>query len=249
MELKIAFNFWDWLLIVVVALFGTISSFVKDPQIKAVYATVPVPFSLAWLAVGLPVNVNNAAGVLLVLVYVHVVRVAYQMGIPIIFAIAIGIAFYVSGGVLMVKTLPQSEWLFVFLLIFAFVLGVVLLKTQKMHLGSQYRTNLNPIVKFASLFSVVFVLALIKKSLLGFTPFFPMMNSITSYEARHSLWVQCRQIPVFMVAVPWMLASMRYLELYVTSNRFMVLSVGVLLYMIVFLPTNKWLRKQVDRAV
>lgn len=236
------------MLVLVVASFGTISSFVRDPQIKAVFATVPVPFGLAWLAVGLPVGVFNAAGMFLVLVYVHSVRILHEKGMPILISIALGISIYIGGGLLLVQFLPNESWVFHTISIAAAMTGLLLLKTQRKHSGVPYRTPLHPVPKFLAMFSVVYGLALIKKWLLGFTPFFPMMNSITSYEARHSLWVQCRQIPVFLVAAWPMLEWMYFSERYWGWSRGWVLSGGVTLYMVVFMPLNQWLRKQTSEV-
>jgi len=117
------------------------------------------------------------------------------------------------------------------------------LKIQNYHVGVFYRTPLHPLPKFGAMFIVVFCLALLKHQLLGFTPFFPMMNSITSYEARHSLAVQCRQIPVFLVAGAPMLGLMRFLAT-LSWTPGAVLAGGVVLYMVVFIPVNAWVRKQ-----
>jgi len=240
----LALDFWDWLLVLLVAAFGTISSFVRDPQIKAVFATVPVPFGLAWLAVGLPVGVYNAAGMFLVLVYVHTVRIFHEKGIPILVSIGLGISTYIVGGLFLIQYLLDEPWVFHILTAMAAGTGILLLKIQRHHIGTPYRTPLHPIPKFLAMFGVVYGLALIKQWLLGFTPFFPMMNSITSYEARHSLWVQCRQIPVFLVAAWPMLEVMYSAERHWHWGRAWVLTSGVVLYMVVFLPINHWLRRQ-----
>lgn len=242
-------SFYDWLLVICVALFGTLSSFVRDPQIKAVYATVPLPFGLAWLAVGLPVAATNGMGAFLVLLYVHIVRICHdRFRVPIVAAIGFGITVYAGLGAFLVPRLPKQEWFFVFLCVLVMITGSILLRTHTYAQGVQHRTPLHPLPKFLAVFGVVFALALLKRTLQGFTPFFPMMNSVVSYEARHSLWTQCRQIPVFMVAAGPMLLVMRYTEL-AGLNRFVVLSLGVVLYMLIFLPVNQWVRTQIGKPV
>ena len=61
------FNFepYDWLLIFMVTALGTASAYMKDPQLKAVAATIPIPCGFAYIAVGLPMGTANAISALL----------------------------------------------------------------------------------------------------------------------------------------------------------------------------------------
>jgi hypothetical protein len=161
---------------------------------------------------------------------------------PIIPSIAVGVITYVVIGTLSAQRIPPGGMLFGVLCMLSSLLGAVLLLRQDYRAGVHYRTPLHPVPKACAIFSVVVLLAIFRRFLLGFTPFFPIMNSVTSYEARHSLATQCRQIPVFLVAAGPMLALMRYLEVYVGLARGWVLTCGVVLYMIVFLPINAWVR-------
>ena len=89
------FNFepYDWLLIFMVTALGTASAYMKDPQLKAVAATIPIPCGFAYIAVGLPMGAANAISALLCLMYVHVVRIGHnKLHIPIVPAIIIGLA-------------------------------------------------------------------------------------------------------------------------------------------------------------
>ncbi|HSQ41948.1 MAG TPA: hypothetical protein VLM37_06695 [Fibrobacteraceae bacterium] len=238
------FGFFDWLLILCVSVFGTFSSKVRDPQIKAVFATVPVPFSLVWLAVGLPVASSNVAGSFLILAYVHGVRILHDRAhVPIIPSIAFGIALYAGIGALLAHRIPDNLSVFLFLSALSLLSGALILVFQNYRSGVFYRTPLPPLPKFVSIFCVVTGLVWIKGLLVGFAPFFPLMNSVISYEARHSLPTQCRQIPVFMVAASPMLVWMRFAECSWNWPRGWVLATGVTLYMLVFLPLNAKVRK------
>jgi len=239
------FTFYDWLLILCVTAFGTVSSFVRDPQIKSVFATVPVPFSLGYLAVGLPIMGANIVGAFLLLAYAHTARILHdRFKWPIVPSIAVGVSTYVLIGAFFAKRVPAGGLLFVSLCVMCSLCGIFLLWKQDYHAGVQYRTPLHPLPKACAIFSVVVVLAMLRHFLLGFTPFFPIMNSVTSYEARHSLATQCRQIPVFLVPAGFMLGLMRYLEVTVGVARCWVLTSGVLLYLTIFIPINAWVRKK-----
>jgi len=72
-----------------------------------------------------------------------------------------------------------------------------------------------------------------------------MMNSVVSYESRHSLGDQCRQIPLFLIAAPVMWISMRYAETIGKLNHWLVLAIGVTLYMIIFWPLNQELKRRI----
>jgi len=241
-----SFSFYDILLIICVSLFGTVSSFVRDPQIKAVFATLPVPFSLTWLAVGLPVDCANVVSMFLLLAYVHTTRIAHmKFNVPIIPSIVIGIALYVGVGALIAGRVPQHEWLFDVLCALSVLVGAIMLRTQQYSSGVAYRTPLHPAAKFSAIVFVVIALVSIKKVLQGFAPFFPTMNSVTSYEARHSLPTQCRQIPAFLVAAAPMLWIMRLFEVHLGQSRGVTLLAGVSLYLVVFLPINFWIRRQI----
>jgi hypothetical protein len=55
-KLNLCFGFYDYLLIFAVTALGTFSAYLKDPQLKAVCATIPVPFGFAYLALEMPIG-------------------------------------------------------------------------------------------------------------------------------------------------------------------------------------------------
>ena len=62
--------------------------------------------------------------------------------------------------------------------------------------------------KLPSVAAVVLFLILVKNSLRGFMPFFPMVGVVAAYEARKRLWTLSRQTPVIMMtAIPLMAVS------------------------------------------
>ena len=59
-SLNFHFAFYDWLLVFMVTALGVFSAYTKDPQLKAVAATIPIPCGFAYIAVGLPMGAANA---------------------------------------------------------------------------------------------------------------------------------------------------------------------------------------------
>ena len=245
-HLHLAFEFYDYLLIFVVTALGTFSAYLHDPQLKAVTATVPIPFGFAYIAIGLPIGAANAGGALLCLLYVHVVRIlTYKAHLPIILSIAVGIFIFVILGAFLLPLCPEGEGFFFFVCAINFVLGLILFQTQTYEPGKHYKTPLPVYIKAPVVALVITGLMMVKKIMGGFATSFPMMNSVVSYESRHSLGDQCRQLPLFLIAAPVMWISMRYAETIGKLNHWLVLAIGVTLYMIIFWPLNQELKRRI----
>ncbi len=242
---------YDVLLLVAVTALGTLSAYIKDPQVKAGMATIPVPFSCAWLAVGAPVDSSNALGQFLIVGYGQLVRLLHdRYRVPIVPAIGLAIAAYALMGAWLFRHVPHSEALFWSLHALAIVAGWWLFHSQDYSAGVSYKTPLPVPVKGAAIMGVLVLLIAIKKALGGFATLFPMMGSITSYESRHSLRDQCRQLSIFLIAGPALLAPMRVAQVYAGWSKWPVLLLGVCCYMAVYWPLNLAVRRRIAaRAV
>jgi hypothetical protein len=144
--------------------------------------------------------------------------------------------------------LPTQEWFFLLICALDFGLGLLIFQKQSYRHGVRHKTPLPVYIKAPAVAAVVAMLMVIKKILGGFATSFPMMNSIVSYESRHSLGDQCRQLPLFLIAGPFMFIVMRYTELLLHFNRWIVLAIGVTLYMALFYPLNKELKRRNERS-
>ncbi len=248
------FNFepYDWLLIFMVTALGTASAYMKDPQLKAVAATIPIPCGFAYIAVGLPMGTANAISALLCLMYVHVVRIGHnKLHIPIVPAIIIGLAIFVAIGTTLQPIVPDNEPVFFAVCLFDFLLGVLIYFKQPYKSGVPYKTPLPVYIKAPAIALVVSGLMVIKRLMGGFCTSFPMMNSIVSYESRYSLGDQCRQLPLFLIAGPFMFVEMRLLETRLGLNHWIVLLCGYILFAFIYWPLNKRLKlrnAKADRA-
>lgn len=248
-SLNFHFAFYDWLLVIVVTALGTISAYLKDPQLKAVTATIPIPCGFAYIAVGLPMGAANAISGFMCLLYVHIVRILhYKVKVPIVLSILAGLAFFVTFGTFLTPRIPDSEPFFIGVCIFDCLVGIILFQTQTYKPGVRYKTPLPVYIKAPAIAFVVSGLMLIKRLMGGFCTSFPMMNSIVSYESRYSLGDQCRQLPLFLIAAPFMFVEMHFIETRLGLNHWIVLLCGYALFAAIYWPLNQELRRRVRAA-
>jgi hypothetical protein len=200
-------GFWDFALLGLVGGQATLLSYLSHPKWKALILALPIPFTLAALAVGSPVSTTHVAALNLLLAYTHGVRLLHNRArLPIIPAIVLSAAGYCGFGVLLRPLMPQSE--IAFWLACLLTLGIAAL-THAFYTCPEepgHRTHLPVWVKFPLVVGVIFLLLMIKGLLGGFMTMFPMVGVMASYEARTSLGSVCRAMPDFMFAMVPMLA-------------------------------------------
>ena len=81
---------WDLVLVVVVSIQATILAYLHHPLWKGFMLLLPMPFTVAFLALGRPVDATNILGLVTLLIYTHGVRLLHdQMGVPIVPAIVL----------------------------------------------------------------------------------------------------------------------------------------------------------------
>ena len=243
--LNFHFSAYDWLLVFMVTALGTLSAYLKDPQLKAVTATIPIPCGFAYIAVGLPMGTENAVSGFMCMLYVHIVRILhYKVKVPIVPSIIAGLAFFVALGTFLHARIPEGEAYFIGACVFDFVIGVIFFQKQKYKAGVRYKTPLPVYIKAPAIAGVVSGLMFIKRLMGGFCTSFPMMNSIVSYESRYSLGDQCRQLPLFLIAGPFMFVTMRYIEIGFGLNHWIVLLIGYIVFALIYWPLNKELKRR-----
>ena len=248
-SLNFHFSFYDWLLVFMVTALGTLSAYLKDPQLKAVTATIPIPCGFAYIAVGLPMGTANAISGFMCLLYVHIVRILhYKVKVPIVPSINAGLAVFVALGTFLMPRIPDTEASFIGACAFDFIVGIIFFQKQSYKSGVRYKTPLPVYIKAPAIAAVVSGLMLIKRLMGGFCTSFPMMNSIVSYESRYSLGDQCRQLPLFLIAGPVMFVEMRYLEIGLGLNHWIVLLCGYILFATIYWPLNKELKRRNEQA-
>jgi hypothetical protein len=105
-----------------------------------------------------------------------------------------------------------------------------------------HRSPLPVWIKFPSILGVVLALVLLKSFLYGFMTVFPMVGVVTAYEARHSLWTICRQMPVIILTLLSMVVTLRLLQ--GTLGIGWAMAVGWAVFMVVLIPLMRtmWAR-------
>ena len=234
-------SIWDILLLIMVSVMGMALAYLHHPKWKAVMLTLPIPFSLAFLSVGKPMDVTNIAGLLALLAFTHAVRVLHQdWRVPILPAIVIPAAGYCLIGTLLAGILPKTTA--AFWVTFALVMGVGLaLYLSQLHREEPgHRTPLPIWLKLPLMASVVAFLVIIKLLLQGFMTVFPMVGVIAAYEARKSLWTNCRAIPVIMISMGPMMASIFVTQHWLPPGAALAIGWGVLLSILLPLTREIW---------
>ena len=85
--------------------------------------------------------------------------------------------------------------------------------------------------------AVVLSLVLIKQQLQGFMTVFPMVSIVAAYEARHSLWTICRQIPLLILCMLPMMGTVHIAQAHMPFG--LALLVGWVVFLALLLPTMR----------
>ena len=207
-SLGISFGVFDVLLFVVVSVQATVVAYLKDPESKAFMLTLPIPFTVAVLAVGQPVNTFNVAALVLLLIFTNAVRILhYTFKISIIAAIVSSAFIYCLLSISLTKLIPSTYKTFwPACLITGTIAAFVYLKTPH-RIELAYSSGLPIFLKLPFIMCIVFILICMKQFLMGFVTLFPMVGVFAAYEARFSLWTVCKQIPIVMITILAMLIA------------------------------------------
>lgn len=207
--------YWDCVLIAVVSLQATVLAYLYQPKWKAFALTLPIPFTVACLSVGRPVNATNVLGLLLLLCFTHGVRwLHYDLHKPILLSIVVAVVGYCAVGASLARSLGDTDEVFWASCLAVLSIATVFLRRVKHREEPGHRTPLPVWIKLPLIVGVVLFLVVMKNTLKGFMTTFPMVGVIAAYEARHSLWTTSRQIPVTMLTMTLMMIVCR-----MTQNR------------------------------
>lgn len=223
-------GFWDVLLLAVVPVQATAIAYLHAPGHKALVLTLPVPFTIATLAVGKPVNATNVLGLLLLLAFTHGVNYFHnRLRVPIMVSIVACALAYCAAGAALVPVVPKSSAAFWTMAGGVFIVALWAYAKTPHRVEPGHRSPMPVWTKFPIVFGVVLGLVAMKSILAGFMTLFPMLGVITAYEARHSLWTICRQVPVIMLTILPMLVVIH------VSGPYVGLAIGLVAGWIVFL--------------
>lgn len=207
------FSFWDFILLFAVTNLVIITAYVENPQRKAFILLIPIPFSIAVLSLGQPLDATNVTALLVLNLYYHIVRVLhYRLGAGIIPSIAVGAVTYSLLGALLAAVIPETPGVFWISCAAVFGLSLILYRIIPVKQEPGNRTKMPLYAKIPLTVAMVIAVILLKKYLQGFMTFFPMVGVFATYETRKSLWTNCKKIPVLsMIMVP-MLITIRIFQ-------------------------------------
>ncbi|MDD5597492.1 MAG: hypothetical protein PHV82_06080 [Victivallaceae bacterium] len=209
MDMNVNISIWDISLIIAVSAMGAILAFLKKPEHKALIWNFPVPFTLACLALGKPINETHVLGLVLLTVYtfaVYCLHVFYRMNIVLSIVISV-ILYCVLAGI--VKQCPQNNYLFWSLCFLLAVFAAMLLALIPDKPEPESRTQLPVLIKLPMLVGIATFMVVLKTSFEGAITTFPMVGVIAGYEARKCLWTVCRQVPVMILSLLSMIITCR----------------------------------------
>lgn len=200
---------YDYLLVAIVSAQSLALAYMYQPRWKALMIAVPIPFTCATLALGHRIDATNVLGMLVLLIFVHGVRILhYNLRLPIVLSIAISAAGYCVIGTTIARVIPTDDLSFCLSCAGMLILAGLVLLQHPHREEPGHRTSLPIWIKLPIIVCVVLFLIVIKNQLRGFMTMFPMVGVIAAYEARHSLWTLSRQVPVIMFTmIPLMIVS------------------------------------------
>ena len=204
---------WDIALVAAVTTQATVMAYLYQPRWKAFVFMLPIPFTFASLAVARPIDSSNPAGLLLLLAFVLAVRFLHvSLRVPIIVSIAVCAAGYCVLGGLLRPAMPAGSVGFWAMLAAVAAVAVAAYALMPPRDEQGHRTSLPVWIKLPVMAGVILSLIAIKSILAGFLTMFPMMATVTCYEARKSLWTVCRQVPLIMLMFVPMIATVYLLQ-------------------------------------
>lgn len=204
---------WDYVLVAAVTLQASLLAYLHAPRWKALVLLIPLPFTVAALAVGRPIDATNVWGLVLLYCFTHAVRLLhYRLRVPIIPAIVAAVLGYCVLGAAAAPLLPKSDAFFWSSVLLVAALAGVALAAFPQPEEEGGRTELPPWIKLPAIAAVVLGLVLVKNWLQGFATAFPMVGVIAAYEARNCLGTVCRAIPLAMVMLLLLIVPARLAE-------------------------------------
>lgn len=239
--LNLKFSEWDIILLFAVSTMSVILAYAENPKIKAFIFSLPIPFSIASLSLGRPVDTTNVMGLILLLAFAHSVRILHlNVKINIVIAIIISAIGYCVIGSILAAVIPVNEWTFWITFSAVIVLALYLYTTTPEPVEPGYKSPLPVWIKFPAVLGVVAKLVVIKNILQGFMTVFPMVGVVAAYESRYSLWTICRQVPVIMLTLGPMIAVIHVVQDYVPYGFALAIGWVIMLSILIPFSRNIW---------
>lgn len=233
------FSPWTLALVAAVSIQATVLAYLHHPKAKAFLLALPVPSTLAMLALGQPVDATNVLALGLLLLYTHGVRcLHYGAGVAIVPAIVLSAVMYCAAAGAAARAVPAGDATFWISEAAVLAISFAAFRAFPHRLEPGHRTSLPVWIKLPIIAAVILALVAARSALRGFITMFPMVGVVAAYETRRSLWTTCRQIPVFAIAMVIMLAEVRLTQARIGLP--LALAAGWVVFLGVLFPLNRW---------
>jgi hypothetical protein len=204
---------WDLALVAAVSAMIAVVALLRAPRRKAMVLAFPVPFTIASLAVGRPLDATHVVALGLLFGYTLAVHALHRRArVALLPSIALSVGGFVAAATLLNRLLPRDDAAFWIALAATLVAGVALLRALPRLEEPGVRDEVPLHVKLPIAVATTVGLVLLKGAIGGFMTLFPMVGVLASYENRHGLWANVRQIPVVMVTMLPLMATSRLTE-------------------------------------
>jgi hypothetical protein len=239
----------DVAVILVLSIQATTIAYVKPAKWKALLLSLPIPFTCMTLVAGRAVDVTTVLGLDLFFLFMQAVRWLHQeKRMPIVPAIFISTAVYCAVGTGLAAVVPRTATSYWLATIGTFAVGLAAFRLLPYRPEPGHRSTLPLWMKWPIIAAIVLFLVGGRGYLQGFATVFPIMGTISCYEARHSLWTVARQAALIalvmsvMVIVPYLTMPL--------VGMVPSLAAGWMLWAILFLPISgrQWARAEAGAA-
>lgn len=204
---------WDAALIVAVTAMVAVMALLRTPRRKALVLSVPLPFTIATLAVGRPIDATHVAALWLLFSYTLAVYLSHRrLGLALLPSSALAAAGFIACGSVLNLLLPNGEAAFWIAVVATLLAAVVMLRALPVSREAGVRVDLPLARKLPMVALVVAALVVLKGVMGGFMTLFPMVGVVASFENRHGLWANVRQVPVVMLTMLPLMVTTRLLE-------------------------------------
>lgn len=199
---------WDVALVLSVTGLVTVMALLRAPRRKALVLVLPIPFTIATLSVGRPIDATHVAALGLLFGYTWAVHALHRRArLPLVASIAVSAALFVAAASWLNGWLPRDETTFWGVVALTLVAALALLRGLPPKHEPGAHEELPLAVKLPVAAATITLLVTLKQAIGGFMTLFPMVGILASYENRHGLWSNVRQIPVVMVTMLPLLAT------------------------------------------
>lgn len=168
----------------VLTVFVIAIAYVRSPRAKALIYSLPVPFSCAYIASGLPVNATHIAGLILVVGYNWLVYLLCRARVPLLVAIVLSAAAYFAGAMALRPLASVSLWWIAGIAAVGWLATFIKYRAEA---GQDHRSRTPWYVKAPLIFALAMAVFNATDLLAGGVGMFPYAGMFTSYEMRHSL--------------------------------------------------------------